>query len=202
MNGFIPLPESLLPYDGEVRLLTDVFAESETLLTQLQEGLEWTQRQIVVFNKLHDEPRLSAWYGDPRSIYTYSGITLEPLRWVEPLIEIRERCEHLSDSRFNSVLANLYRDGADSMGWHADDESELGPTPTIASVSFGAERRFDMRHRQTKEVVRISLPHNSLLIMSGTCQTHWMHAVARTKRVREPRINLTYRWIHPELSRG
>ncbi len=202
MNGFIPLPENLLPYDGEVRLLTDVFSESDKLLARLIADLEWTQRQIVVFNKLHDEPRLSAWYGDAASVYTYSGITLAPLDWVEPLISIREECEQLSNARFNAVLANFYRDGADSMGWHADDEPELGAAPTIASVSLGAERRFDMRHRQTKEVVRIPLPHNSLLIMSGSCQTHWMHAVARTKRVREPRINLTYRWIHSELSRG
>ena len=202
MVGFLEQPANLVPYDGEVRLFTDVVVDAAGLLDQLISGLEWRQHRIVVFNRMHDEPRLSAWYGEPESTYTYSGTTLEPLAWREPLVFIKDVCEQLTGAKFNAVLANLYRDGSDSMGWHADDEPELGPSPTIASVSLGAERRFDLRHRRTKETVRIPLPHNSVLVMSGATQSHWLHAVAKTKRVREPRVNLTYRLIFPELSRG
>ncbi len=184
-----------MPYDGEIDLFEDAVDSPDTRLVQLIEGLAWAQQQIVVFNRLHNEPRLSAWYGDPDCSYTYSGITLIPKPWVEPLHTIKKACEELSGTSFNSVLANLYRDGNDSMGWHADNEPELGPNPTIASVSFGAERRFDLRHRISNEKVQIVLPHGSILVMSGETQSHWMHAIAKTKKVREPRVNLTYRMI-------
>ena len=197
MVGFLEQPENLLPYDGEVRLFTGVLADADRTLGQLIADLEWKRHRIVVFNRLHDEPRLSAWYGDPESTYSYSGTTLNPLSWKEPLVSIKDVCEEITGTTFNAVLANLYRDGSDSMGWHADDEPELGPSPTIASVSLGAERRFDLRHRRTKETVRVPLPQNSILVMSGETQSHWVHAVAKTKRVREPRVNLTYRLIFP-----
>jgi len=186
---------NLLPYDGEINLFEDAFDSPDTDLDQLIQGLAWSQQQIVVFNRLHNEPRLSAWYGDPNCSYTYSGITLTPKPWVEPLLTIKKACEELSGAIFNSVLANLYRDGNDSMGWHADNEPELGPNPTIASVSFGAERRFDLRHRISNEKVQIVLPHGSILVMSGETQSHWLHSIAKTKKVREPRVNLTYRMI-------
>ena len=197
MENWFPHKESrnLLPYDGEIYLFEDAVDSPDTRLVQLIEGLAWAQQQIVVFNRLHNEPRLSAWYGDPDCSYTYSGITLIPKPWVEPLLTIKKACEGLSGTIFNSVLANLYRDGNDSMGWHADNEPELGPNPTIASVSFGAERRFDLRHRISNEKVQIVLPHGSILVMSGETQLHWMHAIAKTKKVREPRVNLTYRMI-------
>lgn len=186
---------NLLPYDGEIDLFEDAVDSPDTRLVQLIEGLAWAQQQIVVFNRLHNEPRLSAWYGDPNCSYTYSGITLIPKPWVEPLLTIKKACEELSGAIFNSVLANLYRDGNDSMGWHADNEPELGPNPTIASVSFGAERRFDLRHRISNEKVQIVLPHGSILVISGETQSHWMHSIAKTKKVRKPRVNLTYRLI-------
>lgn len=197
MKNQLPHKESmnLLPCDGDIRLFVEAFDDPDASFDQLIQGLAWCQQQIVVFNKLHNEPRLSAWYGDPGCSYTYSGVTLQPLTWTEPLRAIKRTCEELCGATFNSVLANLYRDGNDSMGWHADDEPELGPNPTIASVSFGAERRFDLRHKVTKEKVQIFLPHGSILIMSGATQSHWMHSIAKTKKVREPRINLTYRMI-------
>ena len=188
-------PPNLLPRDGVVSLYSTSFGDPDSLFTSLEKTLAWTQNQIVVFNKLHNEPRLSAWYGDPGCSYTYSGVTLQPLTWTEPLRAIKRTCEELCGATFNSVLANLYRDGNDSMGWHADDEPELGPNPTIASVSCGAERRFDLRHKVTKERVQVVLPHGSILIMSGETQSHWMHSIAKTKKVREPRVNLTYRMI-------
>lgn len=193
---------SLLPYDGELQLAHSAFDTPNELFDQVLLNLHWRQQQIVVFNRSHNEPRLSAWYGDPGCSYTYSGITLQPLRWIEPLLKIKKTCEELCGATFNSVLANLYRDGNDSMGWHADDEPELGPNPTIASVSFGAERRFDLRHKVTKEKVQVILPHGSILIMSGETQAHWMHSIAKTKKVSEPRVNLTYRFINPAISRG
>jgi alkylated DNA repair dioxygenase AlkB len=189
-------------YDGDARLYLNRFDDPQRLFDATHRNTYWTQNQIVVFNKLHNEPRLSAWYGDPGCSYTYSGVTLQPLTWTEPLLEIKRMCEELCGATFNSVLANLYRDGNDSMGWHADDEPELGPNPTIASVSFGAERRFDLRHKVTKEKVQVVLPHGSVLIMSGKTQTHWMHSIAKTKKVSGPRVNLTYRFINPAISRG
>jgi len=186
---------NLLPYDGEVALFTNALRDPDSRLIELIEGLAWSQQQIVVFNRLHNEPRLSAWYGDPDCSYSYSGIKLNPTPWVEPLLTIKTACEELSGTGFNSVLANLYRDGNDSMGWHADNEPELGPNPTIASVSFGAERRFDLRHRITNERVRIALPHGSILMMAGETQSHWVHSIAKTKKVHKPRVNLTYRMI-------
>ena len=196
-------PESaLLPYDGQVALYQSVFAEPDELFIRLRECLKWEQKQVVVFNRRHNEPRLSAWYGDPDAVYAYSGMSLSPIPWVEPLVAIKEKSEALTSSKFNSVLANFYRNGDDSMGWHSDDEPELGPHPTIASVSFGAERRFDFRHRRTKEKISVLLPHGSVLVMSGTTQSYWQHAIAKTKRISDPRINLTYRLVTPELSRG
>lgn len=206
MDQFLPNfqpPECpLLPYDGQVVLHQSVFSKADELFSQLRECIEWEQKQVVVFNRRHNEPRLSAWYGDPDAFYTYSGISLSPIPWVEPLVAIKERCEELTSSKFNSVLANFYRNGDDSMGWHSDDEPELGPHPTIASVSFGAARRFDFRHRRTKEKISVSLPHGSVLVMSGATQSYWQHAIAKTKRVSDPRINLTYRLVTPVLNRG
>jgi alkylated DNA repair dioxygenase AlkB len=140
-------------------------------------------------------PRLSAWYGDAGAVYTYSGLRLEPLPWTPVLLEIKQATERLSGTRFNSVLLNLYRDGQDSMGWHSDDEPELGPEPVIASVSLGALRRFVFQHKKRRWRIALDLEPGSVLLMAGATQHHWRHALPKTRRPVAPRINLTFRTI-------
>lgn len=125
-------------------------------------------------------------------------MTLHPTAWIDPILEIKAVCEVISGATFNSVLLNLYRDGDDTVGWHSDDERELGPSPTIASVSLGATRRFDLRHKVTKENVKALLPSGSVLMMTGRTQSEWSHQMPRTKKVMEPRINLTFRQVRHE----
>lgn len=189
-------PRELLPYDGSAVFHDWVLGERSHLdvLSRLVETLDWEQRHLVMFGKEVAEPRLSAWYGDES--YTYSGMTLDPRPLTPELDELRVLCQDLAGFRFNSVLVNLYRSGDDSMGWHADDEPELGPSPVIASLSLGATRRFKFRHRQTRTIVEHDLTGGSLLVMSGACQSAWMHAIPKQKRVTDARINLTFRWIH------
>lgn len=187
----------LLPYDGSAAFHEWVLGSEshEELLATLIDELDWEQKHLVMFGKEVAEPRLSAWYGDKE--YTYSGVTLAPRPMTPVLDRLRRLCEYRAGSRFNSVLANLYRNGRDSMGWHADNEPELGLEPVIASLSLGATRRFRFRHRRTREVVEHDLTGGSLLVMGGACQSAWMHAVPKQTRIAEARLNLTFRWIHP-----
>ena len=189
-------PREVLPYDGSAVFHDWVLGDRSHLdvLTRLAETLDWEQRHLVMFGKEVAEPRLSAWYGDRG--YTYSGLTLEPRPMTSELVELAALCTEISGSRFNSVLVNLYRNGDDSMGWHADDEPELGSSPVIASLSLGATRRFRFRHRRTREIVEHELTGGSLLVMSGSSQSAWMHSIPKQKRITDARINLTFRWIH------
>jgi len=169
-------------------------AEADTLFDRLRADIQWREEEIIIFGERKRVPRLVAWHGDPGAAYTYSGVGHEPEPWTAPLAELRARVEALSGQRFNAVLLNLYRSGADGMGWHADDEPELGVNPVIASVSLGAARRFRLRHRRRKELTRdLDLAHGSLLLMSGTTQHHWVHALPKTARAVGERINLTFR---------
>lgn len=177
-------------------------AAADRYLSQLQQDIAWQQKSIRIFGKTVPQPRLVAWYGDPGASYRYSGLTWEPLAWTEPLRSLKSQVEVAASSLvgqpvpFNSVLLNLYRDGQDSMGWHSDDEPELGRNPAIASLSLGATRRFDLRHRRDRTIKQqIALTHGSLLVMAGATQHHWQHQIAKTKRVQEPRINLTFRYV-------
>jgi alkylated DNA repair dioxygenase AlkB len=141
-------------------------------------------------------PRLVAWHGDPGTAYTYSGTLHEPLPWTPVLQSIRDRVQGLTGHSFNSVLLNRYRDGRDGMGWHADDERELGRDPVIASVSLGATRRFKLRHRRLREAVAtIGLAHGDLLLMAGPTQHAYVHAVPKTTRPVDERVNLTFRLL-------
>ena len=189
-------PQELLPYDGSALYRSGFFnsGECEQMFRSINDETPWEARNIILFGKEVPQPRLACWYGD--LAYSYSGITLEPRSMTPTLLEVKQRCEEAASTRFNSVLVNLYRDGQDSMGLHADDEPELGPEPIIASVSFGGERNFRLRHRQSKELQQISLASGSLLVMSGLSQECWMHDVPKTKKFVEPRINLTFRYIH------
>lgn len=193
----IPIP------DGELTLYPHCFstAEADHYFAQLQETVAWTQEKITMYGKTHNVPRLSAWYSDENLPYTYSGITAYGLPWTESLLAIKTRAEQLAMARFNSVLANLYRDGADSVGWHADDERELGAMPIIASVSLGQERIFQLKHKFDKTLKEnILLPHGSVLVMRGATQKNWLHQIAKTRRAMAPRINLTFRWVDKHLA--
>ena len=189
-------PQELLPYDGSALYQPGFFTsvDSERMFRSIMDETPWEARHIILFGKEVPQPRLACWYGD--LAYSYSGITLDPRPMTPTLLEIKQRCEEATSTQFNSVLVNLYRDGQDSMGLHADDEPELGSEPVIASVSFGAERNFRLRHRLTKELQQVSLASGSLLVMSGLSQACWMHDIPKTKKFVEPRINLTFRYIN------
>jgi len=194
-----PLGEGreLLPHGGSAYLTLDAISpEAERIsFAGLRDELPWQQNHLHMFGRKIPEPRLVAWIGDPGAGYSYSGINLEPTPWTHTIAPLREVCQSLADIEFNSVLANLYRDGNDSVDWHADDEPELGNEPIIASLSLGAWRRFDLRHRTSGETIRVDLPPGSVVVMSGRCQAEWMHRIAKTKRPVGPRINLTFRTI-------
>lgn len=189
--------QEVLPFDGSARL-TPSFVPGEAadrFLASLLDEVPWSTHDLILFGKKMTEPRMSAWVADTGVSYTYSGTRRSPEPWTPTLIDLRKRCEDAAHAQFNSVLANLYRNGDDSMGWHADDEPELGPEPVIASLSFGDERRFDFRHRESGEVVSVALPHGSLLVMSGVSQACWKHRIARTRSSRTARVNLTFRLV-------
>jgi len=190
-------PISLI--DGDVHFIPHFLtcSQSDRYFPELLERVEWKQHIIRIHGRGIASPRLSAWYGEPGAHYRYSGLSLEPCGWLPLLLELKARVEAACDQPFNSVLLNLYRDGSDSMGWHSDDERELGERPEIASLSLGATRRFRLRHRQRKDLapVAIDLEDGSLLVMAGDTQRFWKHQVPKTRRACEPRINLTFRKI-------
>lgn len=198
MDLFRENPCQLLPYDGSAMLHLDVWesADAARIQGRLRDEIQWEQVRVNVFNRMVDQPRLTAWYGDAGKTYSYSGTRLTPTPWTDTLSTLRDEVARIADARFNSVLANLYRDGNDGVGWHADNERELGTNPVIASVSLGATRRFDLKHRDTGELVRVDLPAGSLLVMSGQSQHKWVHRIAKTKKLCGERINLTFREIH------
>jgi alkylated DNA repair dioxygenase AlkB len=183
--------------DAEVRLYSPVFsaAHHHQLFRTLQNTIPWQQHMIRVYGRELSAPRLSAWYGDPGAVYSYSGLRLQPLDWSPPLLEIKTIVEQHAEILFNSVLLNLYRDGRDSVGWHSDAEPELGAHPVIASVSLGAVRRFVFQHKKTGQQYSLDPPPGSLLLMSGPTQHFWRHQLPKTHRVVGPRINLSFRVI-------
>jgi alkylated DNA repair dioxygenase AlkB len=184
--------------DANLKYIPNFIAPTEavSLMCSLQESLDWRQEQITLYGKTHDVPRLQAWYGDEHAAYQYSNLTMRPLPWNAVLRTLKQKCENASNSRFNSVLANLYRHGQDGMGRHADNEPELGQQPVIASLSFGEVRNLDFYHNKTKNKVRLPLGNGSLLVMSGDTQKYWQHSIAKNKKTLAARINLTFRYIH------
>ena len=191
--------ESIVLPGGELLYSLNYLSETEAdkYLRVLQGNVQWEQHQITIFGRQLPTPRLSAWHGDIDARYTYSGLALEPLPWTAPLEVLKTRLETTCNAHFNSVLLNQYRDGQDSMGWHSDDEPELGEQPTIASLSLGGTRRFLLKHKYRKELapVELALGHGSLLIMRGQTQMYWKHQIPKTKRPVDARINLTFRRI-------
>ena len=169
--------------------------ERFSLFEWLLDNVPWQQDDIVMYGKKMPIPRLQAWFGDTNADYGYSGITLTTLPWLPELKQLKTEIEHKTQSTFNAALVNLYRDGNDTVGWHSDDEPELGLQPTIASISLGETRDFQLKHKVSKEKLSIRLTSGSLLVMSGNTQHCWQHCVPRSKRVQSPRINITFRKI-------
>ena len=167
--------------------------QSDQYFRTLKEKVLWKQESMNMYGKKVEFPRLVAWYGDDEMPYSFSGITLQPNPWIKELLVIKNRIEPLAKVSFNRVLLNLYRNGQDSVSWHSDAEPELGNNPSIASVSFGATRKFQLRHNTTKEKIEIHLTHGSLLIMQGELQHYWQHQVPKAHEKIGERINLTFR---------
>ncbi|MBU3713737.1 MAG: alpha-ketoglutarate-dependent dioxygenase AlkB [Ferruginibacter sp.] len=186
--------------DADISLYDDFFSTSESkmLFQNLLDKISWQQYDIRMFGRILNQPRLTAYYGDAQKPYAYSGLQLNPNPWNEDLLFIKSRIEAAAKVSFTSVLLNYYRDGKDSMGWHADDEKELGQNPVIGSVSFGETRPFQLRHLKRKEIKRVDIPltNGSFLLMKGTTQHFWQHQIPKTTRTLGPRINLTFRVIH------
>ena len=186
------LPDCDIVYDGD-------FLDrktADTLFQYLTNSINWRQDKIKVFGKTYPQPRLTALYGNNGKSYSYSNITMNPHPFNKELEDLRVRLEAISGAKFTTCLLNLYRDGADSNGWHSDDEAELGKEPVIASISLGQPRYFHMKHRKLKDSrFKILLEHGSLLLMKGSTQHHWLHQLPKSKRVLGPRINLTFRYI-------
>lgn len=178
--------------------------EYEELLQHLIEATPWQSQRVKVWGKSIVQPRLIAWYGDPCATYSYSGIVLTPHTWTNTIQQLKNRIEDIAEHRFNSVLLNYYRDHRDSMGLHSDDEPELGTMPTIASLSLGEERRFQLKHRYRKEMrgISIPLPNGSLLVIRGDTQRFWRHGIPKQRAPCGPRVNLTFRAITPRSAQS
>lgn len=185
--------------EPDVWLIRDFLPDGEarSSMQRIDGEADWRRHAIRMFGREILSPRLTAYQADEGVRYSYSGITLEPAEWTPAVAEIRQRVEEVVDRPFNSVLINKYRGGSDSMGWHADNEDELGEEPVIASVSLGAERRFLLRENETGENVETTLMSGSLLVMGGRSQHDWKHSVPKTKKDVGPRINLTFRLVRP-----
>jgi len=190
--------QEILPFDGSAVLHRRVFSEefSRKAFERLQAETPWEQPEIVMFGKKYPQAGKSTWHTNTGVNYVYSRIERVAHPMTDLLDEFRLKCESVAGASFNSVLVNLYRDGNDSVSWHSDNEAINGREPTIASVSLGATRRFDLRHRETKQTVRVDLEDGSLLVMSGLSQICWVHQIAKTKTVVGPRINLTFRLVN------
>lgn len=188
---------NLLPKDGELFYFQNIFnfKESKFLIEALLKELDFKNDETIVFGKHRIMSRLTAWVGDEPFIYGYSQIQRKADAWSTSMLEIKRKVEDHTKRTFNSCLLNYYPSGEDGMGWHADNEKELGENPIIASLSLGAERKFSLKHNKTKEKLDLLLENGSLLLMSGEIQHYWKHSLPKTKRVQSPRLNLTFRTI-------
>jgi len=190
---------NILPFDGIVQYYGPVMkkAEADYYFSSLLETLEWKPDLAVLFGKRITTSRKVAWYGNEPYSYTYSGSTKQALPWTSELLALKAMAEEKCGERFNSCLANLYHNGGEGMAWHSDGEKMLQKDGAIASMSFGAERKFAFKHKATQQTVSLVLQAGSLLVMKGTTQTHWLHRLPPTTRIKTARVNLTFRTIVP-----
>ena len=191
-----PLP-NLLPFDGTVLYYGKVINHptANAYLNTLLQSVEWKNDEAIIYGKHIITKRKVAWYGDRNFSYTYSNTTKQALIWTKELLDLKQLTEKLTGETFNSCLLNLYHNGDEGMTWHSDDEKSLGRDTSIASLSFGAERKFSLKHKVSNETVNQILENGSLLVMKGTTQTNWLHSLPKTKKVNGPRVNLTFRTI-------
>ena len=183
--------------DGEVFYFGKILGEKKAgnYFNRLMETIEWKQDEVIIFGKKIVTKRMTGWYGEKAFEYTYSKITRKAKIWTPELIELKNLVEKETGLEFNSCLLNLYHNGEEGMSWHSDAEAELGNQPAIASVSLGAERRFIFKHKSSGEKIELQLESGSLLLMAGETQRYWVHSLPKSKKVKEPRINLTFRNI-------
>jgi len=192
--------ENLLPYDGTVNYYGKVIdkKKADHYLEKLLNDIEWKNDEAVIFGKHIVTKRKVAWYADMDFSYTYSNTTKTALPWTKELLELKTMVEKLTGTKYNSCLLNLYHDGDEGMAWHSDDEKALGKNSSIASWSFGAERKFAFKHKKSGEKVSLVLEHGSLLVMKDTTQTFWLHRLPKSTKVTQPRVNLTFRTMIPQ----
>ncbi|RED43185.1 alkylated DNA repair dioxygenase AlkB [Winogradskyella eximia] len=188
---------NLLPFDGEVNYYGSIMslAKAQDYYEKLLQHIHWENDKAIIFGKLIITKRKVAWYGDKPFDYTYSKTTKSALPWIKELLELKEMVEQKTGETFNSCLLNLYHSGEEGMAWHSDGEKDLKKNGAIASLSFGAERKFSFKHKHTKQSVFVHLEKGSLLVMKGATQTNWLHRLPPTKKVKTQRINLTFRTI-------
>ncbi len=191
--------KNLLPFDGEVNYYGSLMnpEKSQYYFDRLLQNIQWENDKAIIFGKLIITKRKVAWYGDKPFKYTYSKTTKSALPWTKELLELKEIIENEIGEKFNSCLLNLYHNGDEGMAWHSDDEKDLKKNGVIGSLSFGADRKFSFKHKETKQTVSVYLEKGSLLVMKGETQTNWLHRLPPTKKVQKPRINLTFRIIEP-----
>ena len=198
MDLFNDLPNSnILPFDGDVKYYGRIInnENSKHYFERLLNNIQWENDKAIIFGKLIITKRKVAWYGDKPFDYTYSKTTKSALPWTKELLELKNIIENKTGEKFNSCLLNLYHNGGEGMTWHSDDEKNLKKNGAIGSLSFGAERKFSFKHKETKQTVCIYLEKGSLLIMKGKTQKKWLHSMPKTKKIKMPRINLTFRAI-------
>ena len=188
---------NLLPRDGTVLYYGKImdYSKAEYYYNRLLENIEWKNDEAVIFGKLIITKRKVAWYGDKNFKYSYSNVTKEALSWTTELLELKSLTEQITGETYNSCLLNLYHDGNEGMACHSDGEKDLKKNGAIASLSFGAQRKFAFKHKTTKETVSLMLEQGSLLVMKDETQTHWLHRLPPSKKIIKPRINLTFRSI-------
>ncbi|MFC3559805.1 alpha-ketoglutarate-dependent dioxygenase AlkB family protein [Pedobacter jamesrossensis] len=194
-NQEIDVNHNLLPYAGTVNYYGKLFTQTQAnhYFYRLMETIEWKNDEAFIMGKHIITKRKVAWYGDESYSYTYSNASKFALPWTKELLELKQISEEKTGTKFNSCLLNLYHNGDEGMAYHSDDEKALAKNSAIASLSFGAERRFLLKHKQTKETITTFLEHGSLLVMKDETQTNWLHRLPPTKKVITPRVNLTFR---------
>jgi len=193
-------PLQIIEQDGLVLYHENVISDEQIklLYEELLNNINWVNERVVMFGKEIITKRKVAFYSDESIVYTYAGKTKIGLPWKDPLIILKNIVESLTKQTYNACLLNLYHNGDEAMGWHSDNEKEIIANSTIASLSIGASRKFSFKHKVTKETISIQLENGSLLEMKGTIQSHWLHALPKSKKITESRINLTFRQMHAQ----